>query len=32
MSILKLLTFEQVFRNALTLLPMAVGKGSSDFD
>jgi glutamate dehydrogenase/leucine dehydrogenase len=29
---LKFLAFEQVFRNALTTLPMGAGKGGSDFD
>ena len=32
MSILKFLAFEQVFKNALTTLPMGGGKGGSDFD
>ncbi len=32
LSILKFLAFEQVFKNALTLLPMGGGKGGSDFD
>ncbi len=32
MSILKFLSFEQVFKNALTTLPMGGGKGGSDFD
>lgn len=31
-SILKFLGFEQVFKNALTGLPMGGGKGGSDFD
>ncbi len=31
-SILKFLSFEQVFKNALTTLPMGGGKGGSDFD
>ena len=31
MSILKFLAFEQVFKNSLTTLPMAGGKGGSDF-
>jgi glutamate dehydrogenase (NADP+) len=31
-SILKFLAFEQVFKNALTSLPMGGGKGGSDFD
>ena len=31
-SILKFLAFEQVFKNALTGLPMGGGKGGSDFD
>ncbi len=31
-SILKFLGFEQVFKNALTTLPMGGGKGGSDFD
>ena len=31
-SILKFLGFEQVFKNALTTLPMGCGKGGSDFD
>ena len=31
-SILKFLAFEQVFKNALTTLPMGGGKGGSDFD
>ncbi len=29
---LKFLAFEQVFKNALTTLPMGAGKGGSDFD
>ena len=29
---LKFLAFEQVFKNALTTLPMGGGKGGSDFD
>lgn len=32
LSILKFLGFEQVFKNALTMLPMGGGKGGSDFD
>jgi glutamate dehydrogenase (NADP+) len=32
LSILKFLGFEQVFKNALTTLPMGGGKGRSDFD
>jgi len=32
LSILKFLAFEQVFKNALTGLPMGGGKGGSDFD
>lgn len=31
-SILKFLAFEQVFKNALTTLPIGGGKGESDFD
>jgi len=31
-SILKFLAFEQMFKNALTTLPMGGGKGGSDFD
>ena len=31
-SILKFLAFEQVFKNALTTLPMGGGKGGADFD
>ena len=31
-SILKFLGFEQVFKNALTTLPLGGGKGGSDFD
>jgi len=31
-SILKFLGFEQVFKNALTTLPMGAGKGGADFD
>lgn len=31
-GILKFLAFEQVFKNALTSLPMGGGKGGSDFD
>ena len=31
-SLLKFLAFEQVFKNALTTLPMGGGKGGSDFD
>ena len=31
-SILKFLGFEQLFKNALTTLPMGGGKGGSDFD
>ncbi|MEJ2218563.1 MAG: Glu/Leu/Phe/Val dehydrogenase dimerization domain-containing protein, partial [Gemmatimonadota bacterium] len=31
-GILKFLAFEQVFKNALTTLPMGGGKGGSDFD
>lgn len=32
LGILKFLAFEQVFKNALTSLPMGGGKGGSDFD
>ncbi|MEN8164661.1 MAG: Glu/Leu/Phe/Val dehydrogenase dimerization domain-containing protein, partial [Acidobacteriota bacterium] len=32
LGILKFLGFEQVFKNALTTLPMGGGKGGSDFD
>ena len=32
LSILKFLGFEQIFKNALTSLPMGGGKGGSDFD
>ncbi len=32
LGILKFLAFEQVFKNALTTLPMGGGKGGSDFD
>lgn len=32
LSILKFLAFEQVFKNALTGLPIGGGKGGSDFD
>ena len=32
LSILKVLGFEQTFKNALTTLPMGGGKGGSDFD
>jgi glutamate dehydrogenase (NADP+) len=32
LSILKMLAFEQTFKNALTGLPMGGGKGGSDFD
>ncbi len=32
LSILKFLAFEQVFKNALTSLPLGGGKGGSDFD
>ena len=31
-SVLKFLAFEQVFKNALTGIPMGGGKGGSDFD
>jgi glutamate dehydrogenase (NADP+) len=31
-GLLKFLAFEQVFKNALTMLPMGGGKGGSDFD
>ncbi|MBN2456687.1 MAG: NADP-specific glutamate dehydrogenase [Sedimentisphaerales bacterium] len=31
-SILKFLGFEQVFKNALTMLPLGGGKGGADFD
>jgi len=31
-SILKFLAFEQIFKNALTTLPLGAGKGGSDFD
>ena len=32
LGIMKFLAFEQVFKNALTTLPMGGGKGGSDFD
>src|SRR5947208_4501616 len=32
LSILKFLAFEQVFKNALTTLPLGGGKGGADFD
>ena len=32
LSILKFLGFEQIFKNALTTLPMGGAKGGSDFD
>ena len=32
LSVLKFLTFEQVFKNSLTTLPMGGAKGGSDFD
>ena len=32
LGILKFLAFEQVFKNALTTLPMGGGKGGSDFN
>ncbi len=32
LSVLKFLGFEQVFKNALTTLPMGGGKGGADFD
>lgn len=32
LSIMKFLGFEQIFKNALTGLPMGAGKGGSDFD
>ena len=32
LSILKFLAFEQVYKNALTTLPLGGGKGGSDFD
>ncbi|PSC69576.1 glutamate isoform B [Micractinium conductrix] len=32
LSIIKMLGFEQIFKNALTTLPMGGGKGGSDFD
>lgn len=32
LSIMKFLAFEQMFKNALTTLPMGAGKGGSDFD
>lgn len=31
-SVLKFLAFEQIFKNALTNLPMGAGKGGADFD
>lgn len=31
-SVLKFLAFEQIFKNALTDLPMGAGKGGADFD
>ena len=32
LSILKFLAFEQVFKNALTTLPLGGGKGGANFD
>jgi len=32
LSVMKFLAFEQVFKNALTTLPLGGGKGGSDFD
>jgi len=32
LSVLKFLAFEQLFKNALTTLPLGAGKGGSDFD
>ena len=32
LSIIKFLGFEQIFKNALTTLPIGGGKGGSDFD
>nr|WP_194972896.1 NADP-specific glutamate dehydrogenase [Aquiflexum lacus] len=32
LSILKFLAFEQIFKNALTNLPLGAGKGGADFD
>ncbi len=32
LSILKFIAFEQIFKNALTTLPMGAGQGGSDFD
>jgi glutamate dehydrogenase (NADP+) len=32
LSVLKVLGFEQIFKNSLTTLPMGGGKGGSDFD
>ncbi|KAI7837766.1 hypothetical protein COHA_008397 [Chlorella ohadii] len=32
LSVIKFLGFEQMFKNALTTLPMGAGKGGSDFD
>ena len=32
LGVMKFLAFEQVFKNALTMLPMGGGKGGSDFD
>ncbi len=32
LGLLKFLAFEQVFKNALTTLPMGAGKGGADFD
>jgi len=32
LSILKFLAFEQIFKNALTTLPLGAGKGGSDFN
>ena len=32
LSVMKFLSFEQIFKNALTGLPMGGGKGGSDFD
>jgi len=32
LSIIKMLGYEQIFKNALTTLPLGAGKGGSDFD
>ncbi len=32
LGVMKFLAFEQIFKNALTMLPMGGGKGGSDFD